>query len=194
MNAIADVTGEHARVRAHGYGAGGAGVALGGLGADGYLIRAFSTATAIATSLGGTTNLATATARSGNADSLGQGLANTGAGVLADPGGNDLYSVLETSSATAIRNGAPGTAIPGLLLWGGRGAAPGVGLGALIDLGGFDSYSPVYGPMTPGGNELCWTNAPPGLPGNLNVGIGVDVFSAGPGGLPGTCTLPLPPN
>jgi hypothetical protein len=193
LNAIATVSSGDARAHAQGYGALGAGVALGGLGSDVWSVRATTSATATATSTGGSTNLATATATAANAIAQGQGFANVGAGVLADPGGSDTYIVTEGSTATATRNGAPGTATAGTVTWGGRALAPGPGVAALVDAGGADTYSGVPSGLAAGGNDLCWTNSAPGLPSNLNIGLGIDIWSSGPGPLPGTCTLP-PPN
>ncbi|HEV8359195.1 MAG TPA: hypothetical protein VGR28_01940, partial [Candidatus Thermoplasmatota archaeon] len=183
------------RLHADGYAnVGGVGMALGGDGSDAWIGRAHVTATAVATSTGGATNAATATATASDAEGNAQGFGALGAGVLNDPGGADTYLVTESTGFSATRNGLPGSGFAGINRFYGRGFAvqgpppigtPGAGI--LVDLGGVDSYSPVYLGTFPGTNERCWSNSA-GAPGE--VGVGMDVWSNGLGPLPSGCAPP----
>jgi hypothetical protein len=193
FDAEATVVGGSASLEAHGDGELGTGVLVGGASDDLYDASAVSQATALASSSGGSTNVAGATSTAGDSVAHVQGNAATGVGVLLDPAGNDRYSVKQASSALALANGAPGSSTPGQLRFAGRATTTGDGASGLIDLGGTDTYSPTaHG--NPGADGTCWTNSPPGVTSeDLNVALGIDNDGTSLVGSP-SCSFPLPPN
>lgn len=190
------------RVLAMGHGGAETGAALhadgGGTGAitsadDTRTVRASLVATSKAVAAGGASRTATAETTTGNSDAQGQGLGVTGAGVLVDALGNDVYTLdaALTASADAVASGGsetetlnPGTARA-------RGQAQGLtGAGGLVDVVGQDTYTRTGG--TAATNEACYTNSPPGQ--DTNIGVGVDVVSSIGPAVPGSCTTVPPPN
>jgi len=130
-----------------------------GTGADVNRVRSHTSARAVAIADSPGYDEEDASATSGSASTVGQGVAGLGAATLVDTAGADTYDSRVATSATEITSSGTQAGTTGTLSQTLH-ANAGTGIAAFADLGGQDAYTTSPSGASPASNDDCWSLGP----------------------------------